>query len=392
MPRLPAYFLTIALISAVGLAQTEIVVQRGDTLWGLARRYNTTIEAILAANNLTGTDLFPGAILKIPGQDTAPPPAAAAAPQTYTVKAGDTLYDIAVAFNISVDELIAINNIDGTLIRPGQVLKLAASDPASKPEPLVITVQPGDTLWAIAREHNVSLDELMSANTLGATLRPGDQLVIPGRFAGSSGNVGGPSAPVVTVARGDTLWDIARRHNTTVSALMSINNLSSHRLSVGQQLRIVPGEEIIRAEPEPPRPPAPAPSGREMVWPLRGLITSRFGYRRLRIGGSNFHAGLDIDGNIGDPIVSATAGTVTFSGWRGGFGKLVIVQQGDTEYFYAHASQLLVNVGDQVVPGQVIAKVGSTGNSTGPHLHFEIRVNGTPVDPLPLLERYAGSP
>ena len=126
-----------------------------------------------------------------------------------------------------------------------------------------------------------------------------------------------------------------------------------------------------------------------MVWPLVGNITSRFGYRRLRIGGTNMHYGLDIDGNTGDPIRSATAGTVTFSGWRGGFGYLVIIENGDTEYFYAHASALLVSVGQRVQPGDLIARVGATGNVTGPHLHFEIRVNGAPVDPLPILEARA---
>jgi murein DD-endopeptidase MepM/ murein hydrolase activator NlpD len=398
MPRHCVLLLTLICISLTfGLAQNEIIVQRGDTLWGLAVRHNTTIQAILDANNLTGTDLFPGAILKLPSGSSpagasAPPEAEAPAPQTYTVQPGDTLYDIAVAFSMTLDDLIAINNIDGTLIRPGQVLYLTALDPAAKPPPLVVTVKAGDTLWAIAREHNVSVDALISANTLGATLRPGDQLRIPGQYAGPNSDIGGAVTPVITVARGDTLWDIARRYNTSVSALMSTNQLTSSALTVGQQLRIIPGEEIIRAEPEPPRPTTPAPSSSTMVWPLTGLITSRFGYRLMRVGGSNFHAGLDIDGNTGDPIVAATAGTVTFSGWRGGFGNLVIVQQGDTEYFYAHCSQLLVSVGDQVVPGQVIAKVGATGNATGPHLHFEIRVNGTPVDPLPLLERYAGRP
>jgi murein DD-endopeptidase MepM/ murein hydrolase activator NlpD len=398
MPRYFVRLLTLTCLSlSIGLAQSEIVVQRGDTLWSLAARHNTTIQAILDANNLTGTDLFPGAVLKLPGSSpavaAAPPQTEATAPETYTVQPGDTLYDIAVAFSMTLDDLIAINNIDGTLIRPGQVIKLTALDPANAPPPLMVTIKAGDTLWAIAREHNVSVDALISANTMmGTTLRPGDQVRIPGQYAGPNQDIGGAAVPVITVARGDTLWDIARRYNTSVSVLMSSNQLTSAALTVGQQLRVIPGEEIIRAEPEPLRPSTPAPTTSDMVWPITGLITSRFGYRLMRVGGSNFHAGLDIDGNTGDPIVSATAGTVTFSGWRGGFGNLVIVQQGDTEYFYAHCSQLLVSVGENVVPGQQIAKVGATGNATGPHLHFEVRVNGSPVDPLPLLERYAGLP
>ena len=78
-----------------------------------------------------------------------------------------------------------------------------------------------------------------------------------------------------------------------------------------------------------------------------------------------------------------------FSGWQGGYGYLVIVEDGDTEYYYAHASELLVNEGQRVAAGDLIARIGSTGNSTGSHLHFEIRVNGDPVDPLPILETNA---
>ena len=103
------------------------------------------------------------------------------------------------------------------------------------------------------------------------------------------------------------------------------------------------------------------------------------------------HYGLDIDGHTGDPIVAAVAGTVTYADWMGGFGKLVIVENGGTEYYYAHASELLVRVGQRVEPGPLIARVGTTGRVTGSHLHFEIRVDGDPVDPLPILEARAGS-
>ena len=101
------------------------------------------------------------------------------------------------------------------------------------------------------------------------------------------------------------------------------------------------------------------------------------------------HYGLDIDGDVGDPIRSATSGTVTYAGWRGGYGNLTIVTSGDTEYYYAHASVLIAQVGEQVVPGQAISRVGATGNVTGPHLHFEIRVNNSAIDPLPVLESRA---
>jgi murein DD-endopeptidase MepM/ murein hydrolase activator NlpD len=387
MSRFWTRALTLFILAAppIALAQ-EIIVKPGDTLWGLAQRHNTTVEAILAANNLTGTDLFPGAILKLPS-------GAVAQPTSYTVRAGDTLYDIAARFSISVDDLIALNQLEGSLIRVGQQLVVKRGEGEIPAAPLVVTVRPGDTLWALARQHEVSVDALVSANSLtqASVLRPGDQLTIPGRYVGSAGQTaqGGPVPQTITVARGDSLWTIARRHNTTVAALMSANNLSTTNIQVGQQLRIVPTAELSPAQPKPAPTPQPQ-ANQQMVWPLRGPITSRFGYRQLRINGSNFHSGLDIDGNVGDPIVSATAGVVTFSGWRGGYGNLVVVSTGNIDYYYAHASQLLVSVGQQVQPGQLIAKVGATGAATGPHLHFEVRVDGNPVDPLPLLEQHAG--
>ena len=105
--------LTGAFLISSSFAQ-EIVVKPGDSLWALAKRYDTTIEEILEVNGLTGTDLMPGAILKLPGGSVSEP-------KTYTVLPGDTLYDIAVAFSIPVDELIAINNIDGTTRRYSQI-------------------------------------------------------------------------------------------------------------------------------------------------------------------------------------------------------------------------------------------------------------------------------
>jgi murein DD-endopeptidase MepM/ murein hydrolase activator NlpD len=337
-----------------------------------------------------------------PQQVTAPAPAAAApaaafvsTPVSHTVEAGDSLYEIARAYGVSLDALIAWNQLDGTLIRPGQVLVLAAASDAPAPAPLVVHVQPGDSLWSLARAHGSTVDALTAANGLsaGAVLRVGLALTVPGRFAavdatsgGTGPDVGGTVAEVA-VAPGDNLWKIARQHNTTVASLMSLNALPTDRLVVGQTLKVVPGPDLGVASVA--LPPAPTLDGGGMVWPLVGQITSRFGWRRLYIGGTNMHYGLDIDGDRGDPIRSATGGTVTFSGWRGGFGNLVIVENGDTEYYYAHASSLVAEVGERVVPGQLLARVGATGNATGTHLHFEIRVDGTPIDPLPILESRA---
>ena len=114
-------------------------------------------------------------------------------------------------------------------------------------------------------------------------------------------------------------------------------------------------------------------------------ITSPYGYRYI-FGRYEFHLGVDIGASYGTNIKAADGGKVTYAGWKGSYGKLVIVTHDDgSQTYYAHCSQLLVKYGDKVYQGQTIAKVGSTGNSTGPHLHFEIRKNDKTVNPLDYL-------
>jgi murein DD-endopeptidase MepM/ murein hydrolase activator NlpD len=118
--------------------------------------------------------------------------------------------------------------------------------------------------------------------------------------------------------------------------------------------------------------------------PVPGAITSGFGYRMHPIFHvRKLHTGVDMHAGMGESIKAAAAGTVVFAGWRGGYGKCVIIDHGGgLATLYAHQSEILVSVGQVVKRGVVIGKVGSTGYSTGPHLHFEVRVNGTPVDPV----------
>ena len=120
------------------------------------------------------------------------------------------------------------------------------------------------------------------------------------------------------------------------------------------------------------------PSASGFIWPVNGTVVSGFGMRWGRM-----HEGIDISASTGTPIWAAAAGTVIWSSWRGGYGNCVVVDHGNgLATLYAHASALLVSVGQEVSQGQNVALVGSTGNSSGPHLHFEVRVNGVAVDPL----------
>ncbi len=128
------------------------------------------------------------------------------------------------------------------------------------------------------------------------------------------------------------------------------------------------------------------PAPEVIAWPLHGRISSRFGWRNVSVGGNRNHTGLDLVAVSGTPVGSALSGTVSFAGWSGAYGYTVYVEHdGGLQTRYAHLSSISVSVGETVRQLDEVGRVGSTGASTGPHLHFEIRVNGLAVDPLPRL-------
>lgn len=382
-----------------------VTVAAGDTLWNLAQTHDTTVAELRALNNLTSDTLRPGQELRVPGtveaaasapavtfdapvveasahvevgteavsvEQPLAEPAGTKAAKTIVVNPGDTLYVLAQTHDVSVDDLMEWNALDGSAIQPGQELAITA------PQPEVVTLAAGDSLWTIAEDLGVTAEALAEANsiTLATVLDPGTTLRVP---SADTLAIGGPAPLSVQVRPGDSLWSLASVHGASVESLMEANGLRNDHLIVGQTLTITP--ESIAA-------PAPTLNPTGLIWPVEGLITSHFGYRKLF--GSNFHNGLDIDAHTGDPIRAAVGGIVTFAGWHGGYGNLVIITHDDKEYYYGHASKLLVSVGESIAQGDLIALVGSTGNSTGPHLHFEIRVDGQSVDPLPHLPTQAG--
>lgn len=351
------------------------VVQRGDSLHRIAEEHKVSLAALIAANGLRSDVVDPGTMLRIPDESTAH------ATTTWTIKEGDTLYDIALATGVTVEHLVMMNSLDGSMIHPGDTLLIHGSAPASQREPLRVTVERGDSLWAIANEYNVTVSELAGANGLNpnSALRVGHVLTVPGRYEPNSTQVGGFATRTITVEKGDTLYSLARAHGTTVGALLSANNLTHPDIYVGQRLRVIPSGELTPATNW-------SPTLANLTWPARGVITSRFGYRTLPNGNSDIHNGLDINANTGDPVYAAAAGVVTKAEWHGGLGYAVFIQAGNVEYRYGHNSELVVREGDHVHAGQLIAKAGNTGFSFGAHVHFEVRVDGTPVDPLPLLQ------
>ncbi|WP_245302932.1 M23 family metallopeptidase [Symbiobacterium terraclitae] len=179
---------------------------------------------------------------------------------------------------------------------------------------------------------------------------------------------GGRQARVHRVAEGETLFAIARRYGVTVAALQSHNGLASDLIRPGQLL-LLPGGE--------------GPTGLEgtYIWPVLAPVSSHFGPRWGR-----HHNGIDLAANHGDEIRASRDGVVWLAGEVEGYGLTVVIGHDDgSRTLYAHASELLVEAGERVAQGQAIARVGSTGYSTGPHLHFEVIVDDRPVNPLDYL-------
>ncbi|MFN0064200.1 MAG: M23 family metallopeptidase [Myxococcaceae bacterium] len=182
----------------------------------------------------------------------------------------------------------------------------------------------------------------------------------------------------VTVAEGETLYRLAMRLGTTPEALGQANGISDPRdLKMGQRLCAPEG---AMAGPR-PAPPALGLSQGRFAWPLRGVLYGRFGKR-----GDEHHDGIDLAAPLGTPVRAAASGNVMFAGEKRGYGKLILVEhEAPWVTLYAHNHELRVKEGARVQAGDVIATVGESGRTTGPHLHFEVRQGGKPVDPLPLL-------
>lgn len=208
------------------------------------------------------------------------------------------------------------------------------------------------------------------------------------------------SAPAVTrsnrglVRSGDTVLSVARRYGMTVSDLLRLNpGVEMASLTPGIQLKVAPSAPMrahmllalkpmgsgalswpdLPPMPQIPQVPLPGAGASDYAWPTQGVFSSGYGWRWGRM-----HKGIDIANSTGTPIVAAKEGRVTFAGWHdGGYGYLVEISHADGSLTrYAHNSRLLVSQGQEVRRGELISQMGSTGSSTGPHLHFEIIAPG----------------
>ena len=202
------------------------VVKKGDNLYAIAGKYGTTVNELKALNNLTTNTLQIGQVLKVPTNTVS------TESNTYTVKSGDSLWSISRKYNTTVNNLKTLNNLTSDILSIGQVLRVPSSETGTMETTnnQTYTVKAGDSLWGISRKYNTTVNNLKTLNNLKSDiLSIGQTLLIPNN---------NPVANTYTVKSGDTLWSISRKYNTTVNELKSLNNLTTNSLSIGQILRL----------------------------------------------------------------------------------------------------------------------------------------------------------
>lgn len=261
---------------------------------------------------------------------------------TYEVKSGDTWSEIAESHELTSAELLALNpGYDINRLSIGEVLTLSASVPYL-------------TMTVVEQERYMDTLPYDVEYTDSANLYKGDYKVVSAGANGSADVVAN-----VTYVNGE------ETERVVLSSVTLKNPVTEQRLQ-GTKER-----------------PTWLPTG-TFRWPCSGNITSPFGYRHLSYSyASTYHKGIDIANRYGTAICAADGGTVVYSGWMSGYGYLVQVDHGNGYVtYYGHNSSLLVSVGQHVYKGQQIARMGSTGNSTGNHCHFEVRYNGVARNPM----------
>ena len=225
--------------------QNVYIVARGDTLSSIARKFNITVDELKEANNLNNNALIVGQELLIPktqelDQDTTGEDEEMDMFVTYTVKKGDSLYSIANSYNTTVDIIKDINNLTNNTLTLGQTLKIPTSTTNQETNYNNYIVQKGDSLYSIAMKFNTTVDAIKNLNNLSSnTLSIGKNLKIPSQ---SGTNEQEENYSNYTVKSGDSLYKIASLYQTSVNAIKNLNNLSSNTLSIGQVLKIPIGE------------------------------------------------------------------------------------------------------------------------------------------------------
>ena len=262
---------------------------------------------------------------------------------TYEVVQGDTFMAIALANNMTVTELEELNpDININRLYIGQLLNVKEEIP----------------FLSVRTVDNLTYEEAIEC--------PVEEIEDHAMYQGES-RVVTKGVPGVARINADVTYLNGKEEERTVLSSETLQEPTVRVIAVGTKER-----------------PSWYPTG-NFIWPVNGRITSRFGWRYI-FGSNSYHSGLDIKATTGQSVKAADGGTVTYAGYKSDYGYLVVIDHGNgKQTYYGHNSKLKVSRGDKVHQGQTIALAGSTGRSTGPHCHFEVRIDGTRVNPLSYL-------
>lgn len=226
-------------------------VKAGDTLYGISNQFGVSVTELAELNGIQGSNLQIGTVLNIPTQSGTNPDTMF----MYTVKKGDTLYSIAKKYNTTADKIISLNYLKSPSLSIGQVLRIpemyTKEEDMVMPEFINYVVKKGDTLYTIARNNNVSVDTIIKDNnltsntlTVGKTIKirvPADSIGAVEECFGADftpPDSAGVNTINYTVKKGDSLYQIAKKYNTSVSNIINLNNLKTNNLSIGQVLKV----------------------------------------------------------------------------------------------------------------------------------------------------------
>ncbi len=251
-------------------------------------------------------------------------------------------------------------------------------------------IKAGDSLWSIARAHDMYVDDIIAANpgiTENLQIDQKISLVVPKPYVtvvSREEKTVVEAIPFETqTVKDNSLYNYERKVRTagkpgskrTTYAMVRENGLIVEQTAINELIEEEPTTQVMAVG---TKQPAVVATGR-YTWPVSrgGYVSSRYGRR-----GGGFHSGVDIAAPRGTPVIASDNGVVTYAGWNGGYGKCIILSHGGCSTLYGHLSQITAKHGQKVQKGQTIGLVGSTGKSTGPHLHFEIREGGSSKNPL----------
>ncbi|HWG85924.1 MAG TPA: peptidoglycan DD-metalloendopeptidase family protein [Deinococcales bacterium] len=370
-----------------------VTVRPGDTVGRFASRYGVSSRDIRIQNGMMNDDLEVGRELRIPywarsQRDPHLPPGV----RLHEVRPGEVLSTITARYGVSTLDLISANVGIPSLDRLSAGMELLI--PGSE-RGVIVRIKPGQTMLSVASYYSVPLNDMARANGISdpRRLREGDYVLVPGLKATRTMAVLENRRAAEIAAREKARAEAEARRQAEVAKaraeaearrqaeLAAAERQREARLAVARRASNTPRQAVASSYYRAPS------AGGGYAWPMRSYtISSSYGRRGLWIGRSNFHTGIDLAAPTGTPIYAAREGTVIESGW-GDFGLGVFVGLGDgVVNIYGHMSRTAVYPGQRVDRGQLLGYVGCTGICTGPHLHFEVRVNGVPQNPYNFLD------